>query len=208
VVMAIPFVSLATYFVLRRFLPKVLWLVRTWILGRRFWLVVGFGMHIGIDVSMNVGTFAEVMMAIYLVWLRGPEIDGFWRFVYGRRCAPGEGGRPERKSKALRLLFAPYDLVIYRKSGPCVVVRHNPDEASVRRAALLRCLDLGQRLKFEQDEDVRSEQLCVEREGERRTGHAAAAWLTRDLPVLLWARPLRAIPGVGALARVLLAQRS
>lgn len=207
VVMGVPLVLLAVYFLLRRFLPRVLRFLLGWVLGRRFWLVVGFGMHIGIDVSMNVGTFAEVMMAIYLVWLRGPEIDAFWRFVYGRRCAPGEGERPARTPKIRRLL-APYDSFRYRTSQPPVIVRHNSDEPSVRRAALLRCLDLGSRLVFEQDESVKSEQLCIEREGEKSVGNAAAASLTRDLPVLLWLRPLRAIPGVGALARTLLAQRS
>ncbi len=207
-IMAVPVLLLALYWVTRLFLPKVLWFVRTWLMGKRFWLVIGFGMHIGIDVGMNVGTFAEVMMAVYLAWLSGPEIEAFWRFVYSRRCAPGEGERPKRGSKGKSLLFAPYDWFTFRKPGSRFVVHHNPSEASVRRATLLRMLDVGERLDFVEDGEVFEEALCVHHEGALLRGNLAAAALTRVLPVFLWLRPIRRVPGVGALARRLMGQRA
>jgi hypothetical protein len=32
-------------------------------------------MHVGIDVFMNVGTFVQVMLAVYIAWLSGAELD-------------------------------------------------------------------------------------------------------------------------------------
>lgn len=207
VVMAVPLVALGLYWGLRVFAPKVLVFIRHWVLGKRFWLIFGWLLHIGIDLGMNVGTFAEVMMSVYLAWLSGPEIEAFWVFVYTRRCAPGEGERPERGPKWKAQLFAPYDWFHHRKSGPRYTLRHNPSDASVRRATLVRMLDLGKRIDFVEDEDVPAESLCIERGGERLTGNAAAAALTKILPIMLWLRPVRKMPGVGALARVLMSQR-
>jgi hypothetical protein len=87
------------------------------------------------------------------------------------------------------------------------VLRHNPGEASVRRAALVRMLDLGGRVDFVEDEAVAAETLCIEVGEETLRGSKAAAALTRVLPVFLWLRPIRAVPGVGALARRLMSQR-
>ncbi|MEM6291042.1 MAG: hypothetical protein AAGA54_07245 [Myxococcota bacterium] len=206
--MAVPLVLFGLYWATRVFAPKVLWFVRSWLLGKRFWLVVGFGMHIGIDLGMNVGTFAEVMMAVYLAWLSGPEIDAFWRFVYEARCAPGEGGRPVRTPRWKALLFLVPDAVQYRKPGARFVVRHNPSDASVRRAGILRMLDLGGRLDYVADHEVQPEALRVTVDGTTLRGDAAAAALTRVLPVLLWLRPVRFIPGVGRVARLLTSQRA
>ena len=208
VVMAVPIVAIALYWVLRIFAPKVLTFIRHWVLGKRFWLFFGLLLHIGIDLGMNVGTFAEVMMSVYLCWLSGEEIESFWIFVYQRRCAPGEGERPERGPKWKTLLFAPYDWFHFRKPGPRYVLRHNPSDASVRRATLVRMLDLGKRVDFVEDDSVPAESLCVERDGERLTGNAAAAALTCVLPIMLWLRPVRKMPGVGGLARVLMSQRA
>jgi hypothetical protein len=207
VVMAVPVLMLGGYWALRVFAPKVLEFVRLWLMGKRFWLVFGVGLHIGIDVGMNVGTFAEVMMSVYLCWLSGPEVEAFWRFVYSRRCAPGEGGRPVRDAKWKALLLFPADWFRFRKPGPRFVLRHNPGEASVRRAALVRMLDLGGRVDFVEDEAVAAETLCIEVGEETLRGSKAAAALTRVLPVFLWLRPIRAVPGVGALARRLMSQR-
>ncbi len=206
--MAVPVVLYGLYWATRVFAPKVLWFVRTWLLGKRFWLVIGFGMHIGIDLGMNVGTFAEVMMAVYLAWLSGPEIDAFWRFVYQRRCAPGEGGRPVRTPTWKALAFLVPDALRYRTSGTRFVVHHNPSETSVRRAAILRMLDLGGRLDYVEDDAVPAEALRVEVGGTVLEGDAAAAALTRVFPVLLWLRPIRFIPGVGRVARLLTSQRA
>ena len=75
-------------------------------MGKRFWLVFGFGMHIGIDLGMNVGTFANVMMAVYLAWLSGDEIDAFWRALASRPLKAGEGDRCETTGNLLQRLAA------------------------------------------------------------------------------------------------------
>ncbi|MBV1862116.1 MAG: hypothetical protein KUG77_27105 [Nannocystaceae bacterium] len=205
--MAVPLICIALYWMARLFAPKVLWFFRSWVIGKRFWLVFGFALHIGIDVGMNVGTFAEVMMSVYLCWLSGSEVETFWSFVYSRRCAPGEGKRPARDTKLKALLHFFPDWFKYRKSGPRFVVRHDPGDGGVRRAALLRMLDLGGRLDFVEDEEVTQEALVVEHGGEKRVGNKAAASLTKVLPIFLWLRPIRGVPGVGALARRLMSQR-
>ena len=87
-------------------LPALLHVVLAWVLGKRVWLVVGVALHFGIDIGLNVGTFPQVMAAVYLAWLTGPEIHAFWRFVLRR--------------------------------APAATIRHHPDEASLRQAALLR----------------------------------------------------------------------
>src|SRR5690606_2086962 len=202
------------YFMLRRSLPRVFDFVRYWIIGKRFWLVFGFGMHIGIDVGMNVGTFAEVMMAVYLAWLSGPEVEGFWRYVSSDPLAPGERDRPARKRKWQRVLLARFDRLYFRKPGKTYTVLHHPDDASIRRAALLRCWDLGGRLEFVADESVEPQSLHVRIDGEDtiRRGKQAAGDLARIMPALWWLRPLRHIPGLaspaGALALRLLDQRA
>ena len=207
VVMAMPVVFLGLYWLTRVFAPKVLDFVRLWLMGKRFWLVFGIGLHLGIDLGMNVGTFAEVMMSVYFAWLSGPEIEAFWIFAYTRRCAPGEGGRPARDSKWKALLLWPLDWFNYRQPGPKFILQHNPSEASVRRAALVRMLDLGKRIDFVEDDTVPAETLCVEFGGERMVGNQAAAALTRVLPIFLWLRPIRRVPGVGGLAKRLMSQR-
>ena len=212
IVLAIPVAALALYHALRRWLPRVFDFIRFWLLGKRFWLVFGFGMHIGIDIGMNVGTFAEVMMAVYLAWLSGTEIDAFWRYLASDPLAPGEGTRPVRKRKWQRVLLAPFDRLRHRKPGPVCTVLHHPDDASVRQAALLRCWDLGHRLGFEADEDVPAGRLCVRMDGSLRQGRSAAAVLARVMPGLWWLRPFRHIPGfakpAGAIALRLLRQRA
>ncbi len=208
VTMALPIVMLGLYLALRRVAPPVLSFIRLWVLGKRSWLVIGFGMHIGIDVGMNVGTFAEVMMAVYLAWLSGEEVEAFWRYLYSAPCRPGEGGRPIRDHAVVARVLGPIDRLRFRKPGRRFVVHHNPDDASVRRAALLRCLDLGGRLDFVADETVATQTLAVQAEAEPlKRGNAAGAVLTRALPVLLGLRPVRWIPGVGALARIATSQR-
>jgi hypothetical protein len=182
-------------------------------MGKRVWLVVGFGMHIGIDVGMNVGTFAEVMMAVYLAWLSGSEVEAFWVYVMSRPVAPGEAGRPVRKRKPLRWLLAPFDRLYYRAPGKRFTVHHHPGDDSVRRAALLRCWDLGHRLEFVANDDVPAEHLQVRIEGSDSVlrGKEAAVAFTRVLPGLWLLRPFAIIPGVssvvGTLALRILRQR-
>ena len=127
------------------------------------------------------------------------EIDAFWRYVFTQPLAPGEGGRPRRKAKAVRWLLAPVDRLRYRATPPPLVVLHHPGDASVRRAALLRVWDLGHRLEFQADPDVSPEQLLLRRPGDTtsRSGAAAGIALIRVLPGLWWMRGLRHVPGLG-----------
>src|SRR5690606_3158857 len=67
---------------LRRDYPHAHHILLDWILGKRFWLVLGLLFHAGIDISMNVGTFVQVMVAPYLAWLSGKDVDGLWRWWY------------------------------------------------------------------------------------------------------------------------------
>lgn len=212
VAIAIPVVSWASYIAMRRYLPRIHTFVRHWLLGKRFWLVVGFGMHVGIDLGMNVGTFANVMMAVYFAWLSGDEIDAFWRYVYSRRQQPGQGTRPRRKGIVAPLLSV-LDRIRYRAAPPPVVVLHHPGDASVRRAALLRCWDLGDRLEYQADPDVSPEQILLRLPGDKtsRAGAKAGHALIRLLPGLWWMRGLRHIPGLsvvfGTIAMMILRQR-
>jgi hypothetical protein len=210
---AVPFVAIGLYLGLRRFLPRVFDVVRFWVLGKRSWLVIGFGMHIGIDVGMNVGTFAEVMMAVYLAWLSGSEVDAFWRYLQSRPVEPGEHGRPIRKRKALRLLLAPVDRLRYRVPGKRYTVHHHPGDDSIRRAALLRCWDLAHRLEFIANDDVPPEHLQIRIEGADsvlRDKEAGVA-LTKIFPGLWLLRPFAIIPGlstaIGGLVQRILKQR-
>jgi hypothetical protein len=212
VMAALPFVCMALYLTLRAKLPRMHTFIRHWLLGKRFWLLVGFGMHIGIDLGMNVGTFANVMMAVYFAWLSGDEVEAFWRYVGTKPLRPGEGGRPLRKPRWqrgalsvlnrlwLRAVVAPLDRLRFRQPGPPVVVLHHPGDASVRRAALLRLWDLGHRLEFQADPDVSPEHLLLRMPGEKTTrAGARAGWaLIRVMPGLWWMRGLRHIPGVSA----------
>lgn len=207
-VVSIPPIVALLYIGIRRFIPQLFDFVRHFIIGKRFWLVFGFGVHIGIDVGMNVGTFAEVMMAVYLAWLSGPELDQFWSFVYATPCKPGEGGRPRRPNAMIRHLATPFDWIRFRKPGSRYTVRHNPAESSVRRAALLRIWDLGDRLAFVEDESVAKDALQIEVHGRSLSGNAAAAELTKIFAGLTPLRPFRWIPGAGVLARVILRQRT
>lgn len=225
IVAAIPVLSVGLYLGLRAKTPRLHTGIRHWLLGKRFWLVVGFGMHIGIDLGMNVGTFANVMMAVYLAWLSGDEIDAFWRYVYSRPLAPGEGDRPVRRlkltstlpnllfQKSRRAVLSVVDPLRYRKPRPPLVVLHHPGDASVRRAALLRVWDLGGCLEFHADDDVSPEHLLVRVPGETatRSGVRAGHALIRVLPGLWFMRGLRHVPGLstlfGGLALRILRQR-
>jgi hypothetical protein len=209
----IPILALALYFSLRRWSPRGFHVLTHWVMGRRFWLVWGFLMHIGIDLGMNVGTFAEVMMAAYFAWPTGDEVDRTWRYLLSQPAAPGQGGRPLRKRKPLRWLLAPLDRLHYRLPGAVYTIHHNPDDDSVRHAALLRPWDLGYRLEFVADRSVPSRRLVLSIEGEkvRHTGASAGKALLKILPGLWWLRPLRHIPvlgtAAGTLAVMLLRQR-
>ena len=70
-------VLLLLYRMARARFPAVFGFVLDWVLGKRVWLVFGLVLHLGIDLGMNIGTFPQVMMAVYLAWLSAPEIEAF-----------------------------------------------------------------------------------------------------------------------------------
>ncbi|MBL4685703.1 MAG: hypothetical protein JKY37_14005 [Nannocystaceae bacterium] len=216
----IPFAAAAVYFVLRRFLPRVFDFVRKWCLGRRLWLVVGFNMHIGIDISMNVGVFANVMMGVYFIWLSGEEIEFVWRYFFSRPMdvadRPSQADREavmgksfhRLPSKARGALFwvsrrSGLDRLLYRQPGKRYTVLHQQDEQAIRYAALLRCWDTGHRLDFVADDDEHKSErgpLRVQIEGDKNvlTGAAAGRALVRIFPGLWLFRPFMWVPGLGS----------
>ena len=210
--LAIPLVAATIVIALRTWLPRAYRVLRDWLLGKRLWLVIGFGMHLGIDLTMNVGTFVQVMIAIYPVWLGGRDVEAFWRFMLWRAAKPGEGERPPLPDKGLRRvarrLGAPFERAKYRIRRPPWTVVHGSSEAAIRRAALLRCWDLGERLEFELDPD-HGETLSL-RDPERKSklaGGQAGRELISLFPGLWWLWPISMFPGVGRLATMILRQR-
>jgi hypothetical protein len=198
---------------LRRFTPRVYLFVRDWLLGKRLWLTMGFFMHVGIDLTMNVGTFVQVMIAVYPAWLAGSDVEAWWRYVLWRPAKPGEGGRPPLPASKLRRvgrkLVAPFERAKYRVRRPAWVVLHAPAESAVRRVALLRCWDIGARLEFELDAETNSEVLRL-RSPDGKTLHVGARAgreLVSLLPGLWWLWPISMFPGVGRLATLILRQR-
>lgn len=177
------------------------WVLR-WLCGKRLWLGIGLVMHLAIDVMMNVGTFVQVMIAVYIPWLTGAELDASWRAIMSRPLAPGEGGRPKRTRAWEALILEPLDRLRHRAPRPAYVVHHHPDDASVRRAALLRCWDLGGRVTFAEDPTTPPEALRVQVPGEPapRDGAAAGRALVAILPGFWWMYPWCLAPGLRTLA--------
>jgi hypothetical protein len=61
--------------------PRLFRFVLEWVLGKRLWLGFGVALHLAIDLGMNIGAFPQVMMATYLAWLTGPDVDRLWHLV-------------------------------------------------------------------------------------------------------------------------------
>ncbi len=190
-----PALMLGLYLALRRWRPRWHALALDWLLGKRLWLGVGIVMHLGIDLLMNVGTFVQVMLAVYIPWLSGAELERVWKTLMSRPQSPAE--RPRHKQRWQTVLLAPIDRLRHRAPRPAYRVHHNPDEHSVRRAALLRMWDLGERLEFAADPAVVSRQLCVELPGQgRRQGADAGRALVPVLPGFWWMYPWCLVPGL------------
>ena len=190
-----PAVMLGLYLALRRWRPRWHALVLDWLLGKRLWLGIGIVMHLVIDLLMNVGTFVQVMLAVYIPWLSGAEIERGWKTLMSRPQSPAE--RPRRGKRWQTVLLAPIDRLRHRVPRPAYRIVHNPDLESVRRAALLRLWDLGERLEFTADPAVASRQLCVEvpDHGRRRDAEAGRA-LVAVLPGFWWMYPWCLVPGL------------
>ncbi len=209
----VPLVLTAVILILRTWAPRAYRIVRDWVFGKRLWLTMGLLMHIGIDLMMNVGTFVQVMISVYPVWLSGQDIEAWWRFLLWRPAKPGEAGRPELPSSGgrrfARKLVAPVERIRYRVRRPQWTVVHGLDDAMIRRAALLRCWDLGERLCFELDRERKSPKLLLRSPDGKTTleGARAARELISLFPGLWWLWPIGMFPGVGALAAAILRQR-
>ena len=198
-VLLVPLVLIAVYTAVRRWLPRFHRFLLVWLMGRRTWLVFGVAMHIGIDISMNVGTFAQVMMVVYFAWLTGSDLDRAYAWFLSRPLEPGEGERPLRKKAWQRWLLGPVDRLRFRQPGSRCTVRHAPDEGSVRAAAMVRLWDSLHRLDFEQDAKLPAQTLEVTYEGRTVQGGNAALALSRALPGLWPVRWLvRLLGGHGA----------
>jgi hypothetical protein len=135
------------------------------------------------------------MLAVYIPWLSGAELERVWKTLMSRPQSPAE--RPRHKQRWQTVLLAPIDRLRHRAPRPAYRVHHNPDEHSVRRAALLRMWDLGERLEFAADPAVVSRQLCVELPGQgRRQGADAGRALVPVLPGFWWMYPWCLVPGL------------
>jgi hypothetical protein len=233
IVITVPILIALGYQVLKRRFPRAHQFALDWVFGKRFWLTLGFLFHLGIEISMNVGTFVQVMWAPYPVFLRGVEVDAFWRYLQTRAAKRGEGTRPEqpsppakpaadvkqktakkkprkRRFDGLRRRLEPgWAFVRHRVPLEPYLVHHAVDELSIRRAALLRCWDLSHRLEFVADADAPVGQLTLQPPGskERLAGAAAGARLCRIFPGLwpMWLVSL--VPGAGAMALKILHQK-
>jgi uncharacterized membrane protein YphA (DoxX/SURF4 family) len=209
----VPLVLTGVILILRAWTPRAYRFVRDWLLGKRFWLTMGFLMHVGIDLTMNVGTFVQVMIAVYPIWLSGQDVDAWWRFLLWRPAKPGEAGRPELPKslgrRFSRKLLAPVERVQYRVRRPQWTVVHGLDDSMIRRAALLRCWDLGERLRFELDRDRQSAVLLLRSPDAKTTleGARAARELISLFPGLWWLWPIGMFPGIGVVAAAILRQR-
>ena len=215
-VAVLPVVLLALYVALRRFLPRIFDFVRTWLLGRRVWLVLGFNLHVGIDISMNVGVFANVMMSVYFVWLSGAEIDLMWRTLFSRGKDPEPQERfkkvPPKLRRIVGFFYRHGYRATHRRPGKRYTIVHGADDTSLRHAALLRCWDLGYRLDFQADADSNDGdaaegrstpagpaplRVIVEGRSEVLSGGRAGQALIKIFPGLWVLRPFSWIPVVG-----------
>jgi hypothetical protein len=176
-----PLPVVAFYRLLRRRVPSAFGIVLNWVLGKRVWLVFGLLLHVGIDAGINVGIFSQAMIATYLAWLSGREIDGFWRFMRARRASTYVVRyHPDERSVRRAALLRIWD-----------IGRRLEFVADVRVPPMSLNLDI-----------VRGSQGLV--------GAAAALALARIFPGLWWLRLGASIPRLsrpaGALALRLLGQ--
>lgn len=88
----------------RRRAPRIHWALLHLVLGKRIWLGIGFLMHIGIDLTLNVGTFPQVMIATYLAWVSWEELRP-WLSRMSRPLVVRHGSDPAsvRRVAQLRL---------------------------------------------------------------------------------------------------------
>ena len=140
VVAVLPAVIIPLYRLIRRGWPTGHHFLLHWLLGRRTWLGFGVLFHLGIEAGTNLGAFPQIMLAVYFSWLTGREVDWLVGLLFTRPLRQGEPGRPIRRAWWQRAVFAIGDRLRHRAPGHCVDVRYHPDDAGIRRAALVRLL--------------------------------------------------------------------
>jgi hypothetical protein len=203
VLLLLPVVIVPGYRLARSKMPRLFRFIINGALGKRLWLGFGLALHTGIDLGVNVGTFSQVMMAVYVAWLSGGEVEALWRWLHSRPLRPGEGPRPLRSPWWRALALGPIDRLVNRGRGTEVTMLYAVDEQGVRRAALLRCWDSGGRLRFQPDDRVPSGTVALVLDGKRRrmSEPEATGLLARVLPGLWWVLPATRVPGVRTPAR-------
>ncbi len=205
VVVAVPVAAVAGYVALRHWRPGGHRILLEWVLAKRVWLGIGVLMHVGIDVLMNVGTFSQVMIAVYLAWLSGPEVERGWQVLLSQPLPAT--ARPPRPTVWQRWLLAPIDRLRYRAPRPAYRVHHHPDATSIRQAALLRLWDVGGRLEFVADPQIPRATLAVARPGQPVVvGPAAGRALIAVLPGFWWLYPWCLVPGLSRVCGRLVAR--
>jgi hypothetical protein len=220
---AVPLVVVLGYRTLRRY-PGPRDVVIHGFLGKRVFLTLGLIFHGLIDIWLNVGTFVQVMITPYVAWLGAKEIDGFWRVMLWKPAEMGEHGRPvrpallhrdpEAKGWRRRLGTIGLPLVVIARAGQRFTdgLRHRlpptpyrvavpEDTKTLRRAALLRLWDLGERWSFERDDSLAPGTVRVQLGGHDLSEDDVARALLRTIPGLWWLRPLGWLQPARALAR-------
>lgn len=191
-----PLVLMGAYLALRRFLPRAHEFLLDGLLGKKLWLGCGLAFHAGIDIFMNVGTFVQVMVAPYWIWLLGEDIDTMWQIVYWKPAEPGVepsadspyAMRPVRKR--WNLLARGYERFTYRARPAPYMVRYGEDEATIRRVALLRLWDLGQRFDYALDPNLDAGLMRIESPSGLTLDEAGASLqLVLACPALWWLLP-------------------
>lgn len=214
-VIGLPLLCIVGMWALRRFLRPVYDWVLAWVLGKRIWLGLGLLFHLNIDIMLNVGTFPQVTVAPYLVWLSGAEVFALWQFLLWRAAKAGEGGRPELPKSGwrrwLRLVQVPWHRLQYRVKKVRGTVLVANDEMSIRRAALIRSWDVGEVFEFrvlDGESPAEPGRLRIDTgNGRIIEGDFAGRLLISACPGLWLLWPIQFLPGAGRLALRLVGQR-
>ena len=95
-----------------------------------------------------------------------------------------------------------YDRYSYRARPAAFVIRHGGDDMTIRRVALLRCWDLGERFDYAFDPSLGAGLMRVETPtGEVLGEQAATMRILRSTPGLWWLLPFAWIAPVGRFGR-------
>lgn len=186
--LCVPPLAIVGYRALRAKAPRAHDVLLNWLLGKRLWLTLGLVFHAGIDLTLNVGTFVQVMVAPYLAWVTGKDVEQMWRVIYWSPTMPGNAGRPYRHR--LNLFGRLADRLAHRVRPPAHRVRYGADPHTIRRVADLRIWDLAKRFEYELDEALAPGVVRVESpSGDTLSRADAVRAIVGASPGLWWARP-------------------